>query len=484
MLSRIYWKMESKTEGIKMNAIKEFFTKQSIKHGMRTFSRLSDKNLIRVANLGKKIAREKEAKIISNLTEKWKQDHPSAILIKKLMKGLNKKCLDGVSKNLVFNAFILGCKKRGKIEKETGTFYPFFIVLSPTMRCNLRCIGCYSGEYTQNDDLDFETVDRVIEEAKSLGMYFFTITGGEPYSWSDLLKIFQKHNNCFFQTYTNGTLITKELAKKLAKLGNVVPAISVEGFEKETDERRGDGVFKKICQAMDNLKEEGVGLGFSATPTRINSDILVTDEFLDFYIEKGCYFGWFFQYIPIGLKPDVNLMATPEQREKLRVKIREWRGKKPIFLGDFWNDGPYVYGCIAGARRGGYLHINCKGDVEPCVFVHFAVDNIKNKTLKEVMQSDFFEAIRKRRPYDVDGNLLLPCMIIDNPQTLRDVVKETGACPTHNGAETIIKDPKITKHLDGYSKQWKKIADKAWKKDFPWLVETYKKRAEASHKNL
>jgi len=200
-----------------MNAVKEFFTKQSIKHGMRTFSRLSDKNLIRFANLGKKIAREREAKIISNLTKKWAQDHPSAILIKKLLKGLNKKCLDGVSKNLIFNAFIHGGKKREKVEKETGRLYPFFIVISPTMRCNLRCIGCYAGEYTQKDDLDFETVDRVIEEAKSLGMYFYTITGGEPYLWSDLLRIFETHNDCFFQTYTNGTLITKELAKKLDK---------------------------------------------------------------------------------------------------------------------------------------------------------------------------------------------------------------------------------------------------------------------------
>ncbi len=467
-----------------MNPIKEFMIKNTVKYGLRTVSRFSDKSMIRVARLGEKIAREREAKIIGDLVKKWQQGHPGAVLIKRLFKGLSKKCKDGLAKNLVFNAFILGQKKRERVEGITGTIYPFFLVLSPTMRCNLRCKGCYAGEYTQEDDLDFETVDRVIKEAKSLGIYFFTISGGEPYTWPHLLRIFETHHDCFFQTYTNGTLLTKEMAKKLADLGNVAPGISVEGFEKETDERRGKGIYKKICQAMDNLKEAGIMFGFSATPTRINSDILTSSEFIDLYIDKGCYFGWFFQYIPIGLNPDVNLMATPQQRERLRQKVREWRGKKAIFIGDFWNDGPYVYGCMAGARRGGYLHINCRGDVEPCVFVHFAVDNIKNKSLIQVMQSDFFEAIRKRRPYHIEGNALLPCMIIDNPQTLRDVVSETGAYPTHNGADSIINDPVITRHLDNYSREMEQIASEAWKRDFPWLVEFYKKLAEKSHRGM
>jgi MoaA/NifB/PqqE/SkfB family radical SAM enzyme len=358
---------------------------------------------------------------------------------------------------------------------------PFFLLMCPTMRCNLRCIGCSAGEYTQKDDLDFKTADRVITEAKALGCYFFTFSGGEPYIWPYLLKLFKKHNDCYFQTYTNGTLITKKMAKKLAELGNVAPAISVEGYEKETDKRRGKGVHKRVLQAMQNLKEAGVMFGFSATPTRYNSDLLCSDEFIDYYIKKGCYFGWFFQYVPIGLKPDIKLMATPKQRDKLRQKVYEWRNTKPVFLGDFWNDGPWVDGCIAAGRSNGYLNINHKGDVEPCGFVHFAVDNIKNKSLKQVLNSDFFKAIRRKQPYDKDGNLLIPCMIIDNPQVLRDAVKKTGAYPTHPGAESIIKDPKITKHLDKYSKEMKKIADKAWKKQFPHLVEKMKRKAEESH---
>ena len=464
-----------------MGNIKDFVIKQTMKHGLRTATKLSDKNLIRLGKLAGKIVRKKDSGAVKNLIRQWENKHPSSLLVKKLFKTLNNNCKDKIVTNLICNAFLIGMKKRMAIEKRTNTPIPFFLLICPTMCCNLRCIGCSAGEYTQKDDLDFKTMDRVLTEAKSLGIYFFTISGGEPYIWPHLLKIFKKHNDCYFQTYTNGTLITKKMAKELAKLGNVAPAISVEGYEKETDYRRGKGVHKKVLQAMENLKEAGVMYGFSATPTSLNSDLLTNDKFIDYYIKKGCSFGWFFQYIPIGIKPDVKLMATPKQRNKLREKVHEWRSKKPIFLGDFWNDGPWVHGCLAGGRSGGYLNINHRGDVEPCGFVHFAVDNIKKKSLKQVLNSDFFKAIKKRQPYDKDGNQLLPCMIIDNPQVLRDAVKEGKAHPTHPGAETIIEDPKIKKHLDKYSKEMKKIADKAWKKNFPWMVDKWKHKAELSH---
>lgn len=60
---------------------------------------------------------------------------------------------------------------------------------------------------------------------------------------------------------------------------------------------------------------------------------------------------------------------------------RNFRQSKPIFAMDFQNDGQYVGGCIAGGRR--YMHINARGDVEPCVFIHYSNCNIRNCTLLE-----------------------------------------------------------------------------------------------------
>lgn len=379
---------------------------------------------------------------------------------KKVLSGRSVNCRNKVIYNFLGNSIVLGHARRMRFKEEEGFQPPYFLVLSPTMRCNLNCYGCYAGSYTQKDDLETEIVDDIMRQSKELGMFFMTISGGEPFVRPDLLELFAKHNDMYFQVYTNGTLIDEKMADKLVELGNVFPAISVEGFKKETDRRRGLGTFEKITGAMDRLKERGVPFGFSATVIRENNEFLVSEEFVDFYVEKGCLLGWYFNYIPIGRKPDLSLMPTPEQRIYRLERLREMRKTRPILLADFWNDGPLVGGCIAGGRR--YLHINAKGDVEPCVFVHFAVDNIKEKSLQDILHSDLFREIRRCQPYS--KNYLRPCMIIDNPHILREVVARCGAHPTHPGGETVITE--LKEALDDYARRYAEIADKVWQEEY------------------
>src|SRR5690606_4559419 len=128
-------------------------------------------------------------------------------------------------------------------------------------------------------------------------------------------------------------------------------AISVEGFEKENDMRRGEGTYQQVMEAMDILKKDGNGFGFSACYHSKNTDIIGSDEYVDLMVEKGCLFGWYFTYMPLGKDAALDLLVTPEQREFMYHKIRKMRKEKPIFLMDFWNDGEYVNGCIAGGRN-------------------------------------------------------------------------------------------------------------------------------------
>ncbi|MCX7845213.1 MAG: radical SAM protein, partial [Dictyoglomaceae bacterium] len=64
---------------------------------------------------------------------------------------------------------------------------PYTILISPTMRCNLNCMGCYAGNYTRDDDLPYETVERIIKEGENIGCYLYTILGGEPFIYPKLL---------------------------------------------------------------------------------------------------------------------------------------------------------------------------------------------------------------------------------------------------------------------------------------------------------
>jgi len=386
----------------------------------------------------------------------------------RLFKRIMLECAPSVREKLIDNLIIKwrsteGPRARALYREKYGCEPPMFFVISPSMACNLKCKGCYSAEYAKGRDLELELVDRVIAEGKTLGMYFVTVSGGEPFLRKDLLSIYEKHNDVYFLVYTNGHLINAELARVLRDLGNVAPAISVEGFEDHTNARRGHGAHGYIMRAMDNLAQEGVLFGFSATPTVHNSDAIASEEFFDFYISKGCKFGWLFQYVPMGRCPQPEIMSTPEQRNRLREMVYEIRRTRPIFLGDFWNDGPLVCGCMAGGRN--YFHINVHGDVEPCVFQHFAVDNIREKSLEECLQSDYFKAIRKAAGSFRD-NLYMPCMIIDRPRVLRNLVKKYRARPTHPGAETIVEDPNIVRCLDQYSQQLRKLTLPAWERDF------------------
>ncbi len=418
-------------------------------------ARGSDDALLKVVTVVEKITtNEYWSGVIRSAREKFKAGHPGARLAMRFLRDINPKVRNRVLRNLIVKEGLIAPNKRHRIKEKEGFYPPSLLVVSPTMRCNLKCYGCYAGNYTKDEDLPFEEFDRIIREGKELGIYLYIVSGGEPFVWDGLMDIFEKHDDCVFQVYTNGTLLDDETCARIVDLGNVWPCISVEGLERGTDERRGKGTFKKITRAMESLNKRKGVFGFSLTVTRQNAEFVTSDEFIDEWVSRGCFLGWVFVYIPIGRKPDVNLMPTPEQRRMVGRRVRHIRSTQPIFIADFWNDGDYVDGCIAGAKK--YLHINCHGDVEPCVFAHFAVDNIKGKKLKDVINSAFFRCIQAKQLLATDHRM--PCMIIDHPEILRSVVEETGAHPTHPGAETLVTD--LAAQLDEYSRSLKEVIQK------------------------
>ncbi|MEO0120540.1 MAG: radical SAM protein, partial [candidate division WOR-3 bacterium] len=201
-------------------------------------------------------------------------------------------------------------KEGPRIKREWREKYgegpPGFLVISPTKACNLRCYGCYANAAKETDKLPKEVFERIIREAMELwGVRFFVISGGEPLMYKDkgedLLTILNKFRDAIFLFYTNGLLIDEERAKRMAEMGNVTPAISVEGFRETTDKRRGEGSFDKILAVMERLRRNRVLFGISLTATRYNCEEILSDEFIDFFFFKmGAAYGWLFHYMPIG----------------------------------------------------------------------------------------------------------------------------------------------------------------------------------------
>ena len=390
-------------------------------------------------------------------TELIQKEHPFYQWARAMAADLHPRAFERFVRNAVLDNFVAD-RRQAEYEAEHGAPPLSNIVISVTERCNLKCEGCWASEYDKRDDLPLSLLDRIIGELKEMRANFVTFTGGEPFMRKDLLDLVEAHPEAIFQVYTNGTLITPELGDRLQELGNVIPLVSVNGFERENDAIRGPGNFAAVVRAFDLLRERGILFGVSLTATSRNLSSLLDVHFYDFLIGKGAKIGWVFQYMPVGRNPTLDLMLSPEQRRELGQFIYKVRNSRPFFIADFWNDGALIGGCMAGGRQ--YIHITNRAEVEPCVFCHFSVDSIKDKSLHEVIRSPFFTDIRNRAPYD--GNLLRPCMMVDRPEVFRSHVQKHAPRPTHPGAETLV--GALAAGLDRRAAGVKTVMDEVWQR--------------------
>ena len=445
--------------------LKREIAENVLSQSLMLLSHSSENNYRRLSATFGRIAKTEHQKMIAAWIDNWlAEGNPGGPFLTRILKGLNPKVRKNYLANMVVSLFFRDQQIYDRIRKQYGFNPPSVMLISPTMRCNYKCGGCYAANYTRDDDLPPEVFDRVVMEAENIGIKFMPVLGGEPFVYQPLLDIFKKHPRACFQPYTNGSLINEEMAKRLVSMGNVAPMISLEGFEEQTDTRRGKGAFQKAMKAMDNLREAGCLFGFSVMVDRENIDAVTSDEFMDLLIDRGAMYGWYFLYIPVGRGPNPSLMPTAEQRNRLRLAVNRFRKTKPILMVDFWNDGPLTAGCINGGRI--YFHVNHNGDVEPCIFVHFATHNIKDCSLVEALNSPFFRGLREMQPFSY--NTLLPCPIIDHPKIMRTALQRWGAYPTHEGAERTFNDPQLSEGLDNYSREVEEIFAPIWEKEYNW----------------
>ncbi|MDK2962603.1 MAG: hypothetical protein PWP20_1729 [Eubacteriaceae bacterium] len=336
----------------------------------------------------------------------------------------------GVRKKTFENFFVNGVfRARNKLDESRARYHcnvPWAILMDPTSACNLRCTGCWAADYGNKMNMSYETLDDIIRQGKELGTYFYIYSGGEPLiRKKDIIRLCEKHNDCMFLAFTNGTLIDEAFANEMLRVKNFIPAISLEGFEKETDSRRGEGTYKAVEKAMDILHDKKLLFGNSCTYTRTNTEIIGSEEYFDFMV--------------------------------MYQQIRKFRKSKPLFTLDFWNDGEYVNGCIAGGRN--FLHINANGDIEPCAFIHYSDSNIHEKTLLEAYQSPMFMQYKQNQPFS--ENMLRPCPLLDHEYKLAEMVDKTAAKSTDLEHPEDVHD--LCAKTVHAARTWKPVADELWR---------------------
>ena len=282
---------------------------------------------------------------------------------------------------------------RENLEKG-GIHVPPVLIFSVTSKCNLHCKGCYHQALRQMSqrDISDERLVRAIAEAKELGISFIVFGGGEPLMRPHLLDIPAKYPEIMFLMFTNGLLIDDGVIRKMKEERNIVPLLSLEGYQTDTDERRGRGVYQLLQKSIDMLKQKGIFWGTSLTVTRNNFDEVTENEFVEKLVSSGCKLFMFVEYTPVKEGTE-NWVLTEKQRSELVKRRDAFRVKhRAVFIALPW-DEEEIGGCLSAGR--GFVHISAEGNVEPCPFVPFSDTNISNLPLKEALQSRMLRTIRE-----------------------------------------------------------------------------------------
>ena len=371
--------------------------------------------------------------------------------------------------------------------RHRGATPPDFLTISPGKACNLACVGCYANSGEHGEKLDWATVNRIVRDAhEEWGTRFFVLSGGEPLAWREshkgVLELAEAHPDCFFIMYSNGTLIDDALARRLGALGNLSPALSIEGMKARTDARRGEGVFDRIVAAACRLRREGVLFGISLTATRDNAEEILSDEVLSTFVDGlGALYAFVFHYMPIGRAWTLDLMMTAEQRYRLYERTWSLIRERHLFAVDFWNGATGSNGCLAAGRAGGYFHINWNGDVSPCVFFPYSPVNIREVyarggSLDEVWEQPLFAEIRRwQREYGYREahescphcqNWIAPCIIRDHHADFRRIMAAHQARPTDEEARLALEDPQWHAGLEQFDREFRAITDPLWERQY------------------
>jgi MoaA/NifB/PqqE/SkfB family radical SAM enzyme len=344
-----------------------------------------------------------------------------------------------------------------KARLKRGEFFPPFLYISIINSCNLRCQGCWVDVAAKQEKIEVDALSEVIRAANEQGNYFFGIVGGEPFMHADVLEIFRRHPESYFQVFTNGHFITDDVAAELRRCGNVTPLISVEGTEIVSDQRRGGTeVLNKTVEGIRTSVANRLITGVCTSVCKTNLDDLVNETWVDRLIELGVLYMWYHTYRPMGPDAAPELALSPAEQLRIRRFVVEMRCKKPIGIVDAYYD--HNGQALCPAATGFTHHISPWGDIEPCPIVQFARESIyDDRPLAETIgKSEFLRDFRQLAASSTRG-----CIVLERPDLLHEltVLHDARDTTARKSAASELKAmvPRTSQYNPG-----QQIPEKSW----------------------
>jgi MoaA/NifB/PqqE/SkfB family radical SAM enzyme len=308
-----------------------------------------------------------------------------------------KVCLKNPGQSVYFLQTVRNQNRSARLRagwKKQGLSVPPIMIFSITNRCNLHCAGCYHHALRDvtKAEMNEDQLRHIIDQAGELGVSFMVLAGGEPLIRQDILGITRAHPEIIFFMFTNGLLITDEMAAQIKDQKNLVPLVSLEGYGQDTDGRRGEGVFEQLQTVIQKLKRQSVFFGTSITVTRQNYPTVTSPQFVRNVSAMGGKLLLFAEYTPVQPGTE-EWVITDQQRTALAAKIEIFRKQYSALFVNVPGDEKDFGGCLSAGR--GFVHVSAEGDLEPCPFAPYSDVNLTRTPLKEALQSTFLRAIRE-----------------------------------------------------------------------------------------
>jgi MoaA/NifB/PqqE/SkfB family radical SAM enzyme len=260
-----------------------------------------------------------------------------------------------------------------------------------TFRCNLCCVHCYCNLPANDQDaiekeLTTEKVFNILDQIAEAGCLWLLITGGEPLLRKDFLEIYSyaKKKGFIVTLFTNGTLITPEIADYLVKWPPHKVEISMYGVTAKTYEGITgiSGSFKRCKRGINMLLDRNIPLGLKTMAMTLNHDELWQIE--EYAEELGVKFRFDPALNPRldGSKEPCKFRLSPEEVVGLDLndakRVKEWQEFCERFVFPCESDNLFI--CGAGVST---LHIDPYGQMSACEMTRFQSYDLSNGSFKE-----------------------------------------------------------------------------------------------------
>lgn len=349
--------------------------------------------------------------------------------VEKIVSEIIKSTLQNPKESMFMMQYALDCKnayKKRKISQQKGQHIPAFLIASITTKCNLHCIGCYARANhncsdsieIQQDMLSTRRWSEIFDEAEKIGISFILLAGGEPFLRRDVLKEASKHKKILFPIFTNGTMIDDDMVEFLDKNRNMIPVLSIEGDNKITDKRRGEGTYDKLVLSMQKLRDKKIVFACSITVTKNNINQILKNDYVDNLKCMGCRGIIYVEYVPVDFKTRVLALddeARDHMMEKLSIVRKE--NQDMVFIA-FPGDEKASNGCLAAGR--GFFHINARGGAEPCPFSAHSDVNLKEISLVDALKSPLFMKLKENG--NLENEHIGGCTLFEQEQIVKELI--------------------------------------------------------------